>query len=143
MPLKQAKPMPIYYFNVNDGCCTIPDLDGIELAADDAAREHAVLVARELMRNAKPHVRNWRIQVQNSERELLLNLLFASVDDRLDILSNDLRRSVEQLCGNLADLGGSVQSVRMNLRRVRATLARADRLPYVVAINGQQVDPAA
>lgn len=135
--------MALYYFNVNDGRRTLVDADGTELPNDAAARDHAIQVARELMRNARAQVRNWRVQVQNSDREVRADLLFASVDDRLDVLSGELRQSVERMCGGVASLGDSIHTVRMSLHRVRATLARAEGAPYVAAVDGERVDPAA
>jgi hypothetical protein len=135
--------MTLYYFNVNDGRRVLVDPDGTELPDDEAAREHATQVARELMRNARPHVRNWRVQVRNSDWEVRADLLFASVDDRLDILSRELRQSVERMCGGVASLGDSIRTVRMSLHRMRATLAHAEHAPYVAAIDGERVDPAA
>jgi hypothetical protein len=135
--------MALYYFNVNDGRRVLLDTEGTDLPDDAAAREHAIQVARELMRNARPQVRNWRVRVQNSDREVRADLLFASVDDRLDILSGELRQSVERVHGGVASLEDSIQTVRMSLHRVRATLARAEHTLYVAAIDGERVDPAA
>jgi hypothetical protein len=95
------------------------------------------------MRNAKPHVRFWRVQVRDSDREIRADLLFASVDDRFDSLSGELRQSVERLHRGMVSLEDSIHTVRMSLHRVRATLARAERVPYVAAVDGERVDPAA
>ena len=133
--------MALYYFNVNDGRRVLLDTEGTDLPDDAAAREHAIQVARELMRNARPQVRNWRVRVQNSDREELADLLFASVDDRLDVLSGELRQSVERVYVGVSSLTDSIRTIRMSLHRVRATLARAERAPYVAAIDGERVDP--
>jgi hypothetical protein len=135
--------MALYYFDVNDGRRVLVDPEGTELPDEAAAREHATQVARELMRNAKPHVRFWRVQVRDSDREIRADLLFASVDDRFDSLSGELRQSVDQLHRGMVSLEDSIHTVRMSLHRVRATLARADRVPYMAAVDGERVDPAA
>jgi hypothetical protein len=131
-----AIPMQTYYFNLKDGWKVIPDPEGTACVGDDAAREHAVLVAREAMRNNEPETRKWRIQVCDAGRAPLFEVLFASVDESMDHLPPNIRSSVEKLSRQLASLGDAVSDVRMSMLQLRTTLARADGHPYLVALNG-------
>lgn len=128
--------MPLYYFNLKDGRTTIPDLEGTDLGNSDLAREHAIVIAREAMRNNETRVRNWRIQVCDAEREPCFEILFAAVDESIDHLPGDIRRSLVDVSRNFASLSDAIHDVRMTLLQVRATLARSEGAPHLVALNG-------
>src|SRR5262249_47990765 len=85
--------MPLYYFVLKDGRQIIPDRDGEEFADRGAARDHAVAVARELMRNGSLHVHNWRLQVCDEYLWPCYELLFPSIDDSLSHRSSFKGRS--------------------------------------------------
>lgn len=131
--------MQTYYFNLKDGWKVIPDPDGTACASDEAAREHAIVVAREAMRNNEPQARKWRIQVCNASRKPLFEVLFAAVDESMDHLPRHIRDSVESLSGQLASLGDAVSDVRTSILQVRTTLARAEGHPYLVSLNGSRL----
>jgi hypothetical protein len=131
--------MQTYYFNLKDGWKVIPDPEGTECRGDEAAREHAIVVARESMRNNEPGARKWRIQVCDARRTPLFEVLFASVDESMEHLPSEIRKSVERLSGQLASLGDAVSDVRMSILQVRTTLARAEGHPYLVALNGSRL----
>lgn len=128
--------MNTYYFNLKDGRTTIPDPDGTELPDEAAARAHAVTVAREAMRNNEARTRNWRIEVCGQDRGALFEILFASVDESMEHLPGDLRRSVETVSTKFASLSDAIHEVRMSMLELRVTLARSDGLPHLATLNG-------
>jgi len=120
--------MPLYYFVLKDGRQIIPDRDGEEFADRGAARDHAVAVARELMRNGSLHVHNWRLQVCDEYLWPCYELLFPSIDDSLSHLPFEYRRSIEHACRNTALLHDSIADVQRSLLQVTETLIRADQI---------------
>jgi hypothetical protein len=131
--------MATYYFNLKDGRNTVPDIDGTELIDDAGARAHAVLVAREAMRNNEKRTRNWRIQVCGADRKALFEVLFASVDETIDHLHPEIRQSVENVSTKFASLSDAIHDVRMSMLELRTTLARSEGAPHLVALNGLRV----
>lgn len=132
--------MPLFYFNLNDGRRLIADPEGTNLPDQAVAHEYAVQVAREIMRNDEHRSLAWRLVVCDAEREPCFELLFASVAENLDHLSPALQAAVERTARSVAALKDSLQAVQMTLLQLRATLARADGLPYLAVLNGQRVD---
>ena len=128
--------MATYYFNLKDSRTTIPDPDGTDLIDDEAARAHAVIVAREAMRNNEVRTRNWRIEVCGSNRAALFDILFASVDESMDHLPSDLRSSVETVSTKFASLSDAIHDVRMSMLELRTTLARSEGTPHLATLNG-------
>ena len=128
--------MTTFYFNLKDCRTVIPDLDGTELPDEGAARAHAVIVAREAMRNNEVRTRNWRIQVCGENRTPLFEILFASVDETIDHLPGDLRNSLENVSTKFASLADTIHDVRMSMLELRTTLARAEGVPHLAALNG-------
>lgn len=128
--------MATFFFNLKDGRTVIPDPDGTELCDEPAARAHAVTVAREAMRNNEARTRNWRIQVCNANRNVLFEVLFASVDETMDHFSADLRKSVENVSTKFASLSDAIHDVRMSMLELRTTLARSDGAPHLATLNG-------
>src|SRR5690242_16279350 len=100
--------MQTYYFNLKDGAKVIPDPEGTECADDEAARQHGVIVAREAMRNNEPETRKWRIQICDAGRKPLFEVLFATVDESMDHLPHEMRKSVEKLSWQMASLCDAV-----------------------------------
>lgn len=131
--------MALYFFNLKDGRTVIPDQDGTELTNDAAAHAHAVVVARESMRNNESRTRTWRLQVCDSDRQPRFELLFASVDETIDLLPNEIGASVREVSGKFASLSDAIADVRMSLLQVRATLARSENTPYLAAVNGTRL----
>ena len=104
--------MPLYYFVLKNGRHVIPDRDGEEFTHEAAAREYAVAVARELMRNAPLRVRSWRLQVSDENLQPRFELLFAAIDDSLSHLPLHLRNSIEHACQNTALLYDTIVDVQ-------------------------------
>jgi hypothetical protein len=74
--------MPMYYFNLRN-TDTINDVDGTELADDDAARAHGTTVARELMFNSEGMLdqdwSQWSMAVNDKDGEELFSFPFSEV----------------------------------------------------------------
>jgi hypothetical protein len=67
-------------------------------------------------------------------------LLFASMDQDFDHFPLQLRDGVTTAANRVATLNDDIRDVRRSLQQLRATLARADRMPYLAAVNGSRVD---
>jgi len=125
-----------FYFNLAGALGTVPDLTGTELPDESSARAHATVVARELMRNQEWKTHHWRLLVCDAEHRPCFGLLFASVDESMAQYSPEFRASVERLSEDKASLFGAIRDVTMSINQVKATLARADRVPYLAAVSG-------
>ena len=129
--------MPRYYFNLKRRDDMLVDSDGTDLPDEAAARQHAVHVVSELMRNANVRTREWRLAVMDQDRQSCFELLFASYDDSMAHLAPELRSSVEMICHKRALLTDAIVDVRTTMLQIRGTLVRSDRKPYVAAENGR------
>jgi hypothetical protein len=131
--------MPRYYFNLRDTTRLIPDREGTELADERSARDHAVIVAREVMRNRSTLTRSWRLQVCDAGGSTSFELLFASVAPELDYYPAEFRELVQRKSHAFARLADQISEVHDQVLQTRALLARADGLPYLAAVNGRRV----
>jgi uncharacterized protein DUF6894 len=61
--------MPFYRFAVHKGH-GYDDLDGAELADDDAARQEALLIIHDLTKNNEPKWKGWTIEVKEDDRRV-------------------------------------------------------------------------
>ena len=129
--------MPRYYFNLKRRDGTLVDPDGVDLPDQAAAREHALQVIDELMRNANVRTRGWRLAVMDEGRQSCFELLFASYDDSMAHLTPELRSSVELIHRRHALLTDAIVDVRATMLQIRGTLARSDGRPYIAAENGR------
>ncbi len=131
--------MPLFYFNVQTNAGSIRDPEGTNLPDATAAREHAVMVARELMRNDELRTRTWRMDVCDSERDSAFGLIFAAVDEALDHLHPELRDTVVDGCTRSASLREAIKDLDRTILQLRGTIARSERLPYLAAIEGVRI----
>lgn len=129
--------MPLYYFNLRTGGEIIPDPEGTELPDEAAAREHADLVARELLRNREHKTRFWEVVVHDSAHRPCFELLLATVDDTMNHLQPHLRQTLEAMSERTASLGKAIAESRLAIQRVRATKNRAEHGIYLAAKDGQ------
>jgi len=129
--------MPRYYFNLKRRDATLIDPDGTDLPDEAAARDHALRVISELMRNANARTRGWRLAVTDQDRKSCFELLFASHDNSMAHLTPELRSSVEMICHRHALLTDAIVDVRTTMLQIRGTLARSDEKPYIAAENGR------
>jgi Domain of unknown function (DUF6894) len=132
--------MALFYFNLNDGHRVTADIEGTELRDQAAAEQHATLVAREIMRNDRLRTLTWRVEVGNARHEPCFELLFAAVDQYLDHYPLELHEGVTSAAKRVATLNDDIRDVRRSLQKLRVTLARVDRTPYLAAVNGIRID---
>jgi hypothetical protein len=66
-------------------------------------------------------------------------VLFASVDETIDLMPNEIGASVREVSGKFASLCDTIADVRMSLLQVRATLARSEGAPYLAALHGTRL----
>jgi len=135
----RAEGMPRYYFNLRDGTAGVSDPDGTSLPDDAAASEHAVQVARELMRQAEVKRRYWQLDVCDERGKALFNLPFAGVDRTIDHLRPRTRQLLEDLWQNQRKLAEAVFEARLLVLSSRATLARSKGKLYLVARYGRRI----
>jgi len=131
--------MSLYYFNLKHRDGSVPDGEGTDLADHDAARAHARAVARELMRHREAQRRAWRLQICDAERRPLFELLFVDVDPLLDHLSPDLKASLREVYVKTGGMNDTIADVRVTIHQLKGTLARADGLPWLAAIDGRRL----
>ena len=77
--------MPQYYFHLRANGTIYSDREGTELHGFAAAREHAMTVAEELMRNSGAHTRHWAMRVEDEWAEPLFDMFFADVDPTVEL----------------------------------------------------------
>ena len=98
------------------GASPIVDRDGEEFADKSAAYAHATEVARDIMRNREAKCRAYRLQVRDENLEPCFEILFASIDEALNHLPDDLRHRVEEAAHATATLNDTVEQVKANGR---------------------------
>lgn len=131
--------MALYFFSLKDGKRTTIDREGTEFADLEAAQAHAAVIAREIMRNDSDRTLTWRLAVQDADRNVCFEVLFATVAERLEPLSAQARASITDRVRRLAGLTDDISAVRHTLRELRATLARAEGRPHLATIDGAHV----
>jgi hypothetical protein len=129
--------MSLYYFNLKDHTGIIIDRDGTELADEEQAREHATVVAKELMRNRELKTRTWCLQVCDAARQPCFELLFAELAEMH--LRGELRNTVVDVSRKFASLYDAILELRIRVHRIDATMARADKMPYLATLNGRRI----
>ena len=132
--------MPRFYFNLKARQRTIVDSEGTELRDETAADAEAVVIAREIMRNNHSDTRTWRLLVCDAEHQPCFELLFATVDEELQYYPESVRQTVTAAAQRVATLEDDIGALRQTLLQVRATLARADKMPYLATVDGTRVD---
>jgi hypothetical protein len=128
--------MPMYYFNLKTQEGRVPDPDGIDLLDDARARQYAEQVALELMHQREIKTRFWRIEVCNSERTPIVELLFANVDPLVANLPLASRITVEQASARTAGLVDAILDTRRSYYELRATLSHSKGKPYLATHDG-------
>lgn len=118
--------MPLYYFILKSARDIIPDEEGVELLDLPAARNHAVAVARELMRNRELPARNWRLEVCDDYLVPRFEILFADVDETIAHLPPIYQETIKATAHLAASVNDSFFQVRNSFADVRETLAKAD-----------------
>ncbi len=125
--------MPLFYFVLKDGRQTIADREGTELPDQDAARTHAIAVARELMRSREAVTQAWRLEVCDDYLRPRFEILFAEVDDSYPGLPPHIKETRTTVARSVASLHDALATTRESLQAVRDTFVRADQLITYVA----------
>jgi hypothetical protein len=120
--------MPLFYFTLKAGQKTIPDPEGQELADMSAARLHALVVARQLMRHREKESRSWRIQVCDDYLQPLFEVFFAEIDESFEGTPQHLQAAIEDVARMVAALDDCMVAMRVTLSDARAILVRADHI---------------
>jgi len=120
--------MSLYYFILKGGRDIIPDHEGVELQDLAAAREHAVAVACELMRNRELPARNWRLEVCDDYLVPCFEILFADVDETIAHLPPAYQETIKTAARFAASVSDAFFQVRNSFADVRKTLAKADSI---------------
>ena len=92
--------MARYFFDLMLSQDLIEDSEGTELTSDHEARQHARIVARELMKAREAVCRDWRIRVCDGSHSPLFSVLFAQEDETR--LSTDPRMTAQELSASFA-----------------------------------------
>jgi len=116
---------------------TIPDPDGQELTDLQAARQHAIAVAQQLMRHREADTRGWRIEVCDDYLNPLFEVFFAEVDQTFQQCLPHLQASIENVLRTAAALNDAIVDMKTTLASVRLTLGQADRI--LASIPGHRV----
>lgn len=130
--------MSRYYFSVKNRNQMVLDHQGEDLESLAAARAHAELLARELMRNRESKTRSWRIQVSNAEHEKCFEVLFALVDNSIAHFRPDIREAMQKMARRAAALSDTMVEVRHSVRQAKATIARGKQKPYLATVDGRR-----
>lgn len=131
--------MARYYFHLHTGDAFVRDRFGTELEDDAAARDHASAVARDLMRRREDKTRHWQLTVRDANGGFCFELVFAAADETIELLRPPLRHSLESMYGAVAHVSGAIGDLRTTVMQVRSTLAKADRIVHLAAIDGEQL----
>jgi hypothetical protein len=118
----------LFYFVLKAGRQTIPDLEGQELADRTEARQHAIAVARQLMRHREGDTRSWRLQVCDDYLRPLFSVYFVEVDEDLNQFSPTVQASIEDVARTTGAFNDALDKIQVTLTDVRATLERASRV---------------
>jgi hypothetical protein len=132
--------MPLYFFNVRNGSGDFADREGTELPDIRRAISYARDLARELMRRDEARKRHWHVVVCDADRNELFDVPFISIDESIRHFKPETRRLIEITCEKRMALAEALFETRMNVLRVRATVARSRAKPYVAAEGGHAID---
>lgn len=131
--------MPLYFFNLRNADGLLGDPDGTHLPDERSAREHARVVACELMRNREYEMRSCRLEVSDSDGRGCFRLLFVEADPLLAQFRPDLQNAIIEGWSCSRSLRDTIDDLRLTLLETKATLARAEGAPYIAALNGIRI----
>jgi hypothetical protein len=127
--------MTKYFFDLLHDGVTILDSEGVLLSDDRAAEEYAAKIARELIRHKETKKRHWSVSVRNAN-ETIFELPLYKVDDTLAALSPHVRRIIERTSRLRMEHLHALAELRATRLRVKATIARSRKKPYLIAEGG-------
>ncbi|MBV9346701.1 MAG: hypothetical protein JOZ70_05695 [Pseudolabrys sp.] len=132
--------MKRYFFHLKKGHETIIDPRGETFASKQDAYDHGVAVIQELMRYRELASRSWQLEICDEDRCVQCRLLFASYDPALEKVPPQVRRTVEIVSHSRASLSDTIAALNRSLLEVKATLARANNMPFLATYEGQRVE---
>jgi hypothetical protein len=125
-----------YFFNLKTNRGVIRDLEGTELPDGTSAREHAHVVAREIMRNRDLSTKAWLVDVSDGHGNSDFEVLFASANPSISALPAEMRAPIEEACRKAASLSDAINQIHTTVHQVRATIARSERKLHLAALDG-------
>ena len=123
---------PKYFFDANDGRRWLRDLEGTRLHDAEAAHTYALTIIHEVMRNNEAATRHWRLRVRDGHRKITDEIAFASVEPNAD-------RTIQQFASILSALAVTVQESEHLIRKLRSTLDKVERKPYLAVLDGRRI----
>jgi hypothetical protein len=120
--------MPLYHLVLRTTDRIIPDPDGTEWPNEAAARDEAVGVARDLMRNQEVKARSWRLHVCDENLWSSSELLFAEIDDTILHLPPQLRDQIIFASRSVAAMSDALLALAGTLAKFRDIQARWNTL---------------
>jgi hypothetical protein len=129
--------MPVYTFELRDGGEPTADQSGVILPDREHALAYAHEVVRELLMGREKEARSWRLNVYEDEAERVFEIPFASLDQTLDGLQPDLRRTIEVFSERNRSLREAFYEARATVRESRALIAMSRGKPYLAAERGE------
>lgn len=127
--------MALFYFVLKTRWDEVFDEEGVDLLDAQAAREHAITVARELVRNTDVMQRSSRIVVCDDYLMPLFEIGFSEVDPTIDHLDPRYRDTIVQVARSTALLHEALLQTRSSLAQVKKTFEEVERL---IAYAGQR-----
>jgi hypothetical protein len=131
--------MTLYFFDLRDGGRGYRDPEGVDLPDDDAAKDHAQIVAAELIKDRNIKARHWRIDVRDGRRKKICRVALISHDPRLSHLSPPLKKAMEELSDRCHALCEATAEARGTLLRSKALIAKYRRRPYLAVDHGEEI----
>jgi hypothetical protein len=128
-----------YYFHLKDGCGGYTDSTGVCLPSEDAARDYAVRVGVELMKNRERKARHWRIHVHGEQGQLIFEIPLITLDKTLSHLSPSHKEAMEQLSHRCYALREAIEKARAVRNQARALMAKSRGQPYLAADHGESI----
>src|SRR5262249_30504494 len=124
----RRKTMSLFYFILKDGYRSIPDKEGMDLPDQEAAREHAIAVGRELMRNNELKTRSWRLEVRDDYLHPSSEILLADFDTSIEGFPPAVRETIKTVARTTAAYQKAILDVQTSLDQIAQTLTSADGL---------------
>jgi hypothetical protein len=134
----QERPMPVYTFELRDGGEPTADESGVILPDREHALAYAHDVVRELLKGREKEARTWRLNVYEDSAGRVFEIPFATLDQTLDGLQPELRRTIEVFSERHWSLREAFYDARATVRESRALIAMSRGKPYLAAERGER-----
>jgi hypothetical protein len=131
--------MPLYHFNLRNGCGDVLDPEGTELPDVAAARDYGCALVSELIFRNEALRRHGRLVVRDANDRWLFELAFLDFDEAVRRCGPAMQRLIAQTCENRLALDQLKFESRMALLSAKAMLARSKSRPYLAADHGRSV----